>query len=166
MKFQKKLCILLSGALISCMAGFKTMPVHASSQFMKTDTASQLFAVPEGGYSSIRVDALYIEEYTSDNGYNILNNRSKSATYQAAYASSAPYVILDNVSHSNGKIFSNWTREQSWISGGKLSAGYYRNTDSVRYSSRSRITGTMRYRVLCDGAIPPQAAKGITMSFQ
>ena len=162
---NKKFFIFLSVALIFCMVRVKTTPIHAASKFSKTEPESQLFAVPEGGYSSINIKAGYDEEYTSSNGYNTLYRRTKWAIYKSAYATSSPYIVLDNVSHSNGKIFSNWNRQQTIVGDGYHSAGCYYNTDSVTYFSRTNITGIMHYRVLCNGAIPPQAAKGITMGF-
>lgn len=81
---MKKYKISLLLVMLVSVICFATVPVSAASTLSKLTTKKQLFAVPEGGWSSIRVNVKYYEIYTVSGTKNNFSSRKKSVVYKRA----------------------------------------------------------------------------------
>ncbi|MBR1692666.1 MAG: hypothetical protein IJ711_07815 [Lachnospiraceae bacterium] len=167
MKINRRFLGCLSMVVIlSCFAG-QTLSLKAASLFSNSTTKKQLFAVPEGGWSSINVKVDYIERYSSSGNNNTLNHRSKCVSYARAYATSCPTVSVGNVAHSNGKSFTSWTKEAVMYDGSVWDGcSYWSNYGSVTYSKTTSVTGNLPFILSCDGAVPASSSGSVQLAFK
>jgi len=138
----------------------------ASSPLNTTSTKTFLFAVPEGGWSSLKIEMSYYEYFSTKGSNNTFSKRVRSYLGQRNYATSVPIMSIDLVSHSNGTSFSSWKSQDviydsSWDFG-----GMEENTDSVSYSTNTSVTATLSYSTYCQGAIPPTQTSSVTLSLK
>lgn len=128
-------------------------------------TKSQLFAVPEGGWSSITTRVDYNEYYVTSGSNNNFTNRIVMSVYAVAGATSIPYVTAGNVKHSNDKTFSSWNNISIIYDGTKWNGGFGReNTESVTYAATTSVTGKLAFLVSCNGAIPATSAGSVDLA--
>ncbi|PXV87364.1 hypothetical protein C8E03_110125 [Lachnotalea glycerini] len=148
---------------VMCFAMFN-VSVKAESLTNST-TKSYLFAVAEGGWSSINMKVMYSENYTKSGNYNKFTSRSKSVLCTRAYATSCPEVYILNVKHSNDKTFSDWTIGSMIFDSSKWNEGfYYTNSSSVKYINTTNVTGNLPFEVYCSGATPTYNMGSVSLS--
>lgn len=168
MKYWKYFVFGLSIIVTLSFLTVHSFTVNARSDFFSNSTTNRrLFAVPEGGYSSIYVEVKYMEKYTTSGNLHTFAERSKIVSYLRGFATSCPNVFLDNVSHSNGKLFKSWTQNQVIFDPTKWDGcEWYTNYDSTSYSIITDITGKLPFRLECDGGIPSSVAHSVTLSLK
>lgn len=143
---------------------FISYPVKAGVITNSTQK-KQLFAVPGGGWSTITVEVHYNENYTASGSNNKFTGRSKTVFFNRAYTTSCPVCSLDNVKHSNGTVFSNWTKGQLYVDTSKWENGStYDNTTSVTYSATTSNTGTLSFMLSCSGGMPASSADSVRLN--
>lgn len=123
-----------------------TLPAYAykNNNVNKSTTKSRLFAVPEGGWSSISAKVDYYEYYVPSGSNKNFTSRTAMVVYSAAGATSTPYVTLGNVIHSNNKTFNSWNGISIIYDGTKWNGGFGKeNTESVTYAATTSATGKL-----------------------
>lgn len=140
---------------------------YESNNVHNSTTKKQLFAVPEGGWSSINVKVDYYEYYVPSGTNNKFTSRSKVIVYAAAAATSTPYVTLGNVKHSNDKTFSSWNTISIIYDGDKWDGGFGKeNTKAVTYAATTSVTGKLAFLLSCDEAIPATVAGSVDLALK
>lgn len=164
---MKKYKISLLLAMLVSVICFTTVPVSAASTLSKSTTKKQLFAVPEGGWSSIRVNVEYYDIYTVSGTKNKFSSRKKSVVYKRAAATSMPAVKVHNVKHSNGKVFSSWTKGQIMFDPNNWDGGsIYTNSTAVTYANTTKVTGNLPFTLSCSGGVPASSAGSVSMALK
>lgn len=161
MKRITKILAFCSVIMFLCMFGYE--PVKAAEYLRKVETSSQLFAVPEGGWSSINSEVIYSEDYTINGNASTFISRSKTACYNTAYATTAPGLILGNVQHSNGVFYKTWTSVDIIYPGKWTYGRSYENYETAMYTATTTETGTLAYLYQCDGGIPTTVPKSVVL---
>lgn len=143
-------------------------PTANAKEFLKCeDTVSKMFAIPEGGWSSINVNVSYYEYYTVNGNNAVFSERCQFYLENSAGATEPPYVRPGNVVHSNDKVFKNWSRQSIIYDANKWNSGNgWKNAETVTYNSQTSITGTLAFTLVCDGAVIPISAHTINMSLK
>lgn len=151
---MKKILLYVIVCIMLCISVSKK--AYAVNAYSNTETRAILFAVPDGGWSSMRAEITYSEKYTTNGGINTFNERSKTVQYKRGYVTSCPYISLYNVRHSNNNSFT------TWYSTGVLfdpnawdGAGNWINSVSVVYGANCGVVGILSYQIFCDGATIP-----------
>jgi len=105
----------------------------------KSQTLTDKFAVPSGGYSVITSQTTYRECYTKSGDNDKFYKREKSYVYKTAYSTTCPKISLSYAKHSNGKTFTSWTKG-SIMYGSPWQGGIlYYNTTSVTYPKNTSV---------------------------
>ena len=144
-----------------------TNSVHAAQSIRNSASQAELFAVPEGGWSSINVSVTYAEYYNASGNNNIFNRREKILNFKRAYVSSIPTATLGPVTHSNNKSFTSWTRGSLWVDASKWDGGSLDyNTQSVTYLKSTGVTGKLTYTLYCKGASIPTRSGSVSLSLK
>ncbi len=74
---------------------------------------------------------------------------------------------MDNVKHSNGTVFSSWTKGQLYVDTSKWENGStYDNTTSVTYSATTSNTGTLSFMLSCSGGMPASSADSVKFEYK
>ena len=168
MKKKIRILSIFCCAILLCVSFFNlSLVVQAGNAFRNSDTKHQLFAVPEGGWSSITVEVTYTEMYNSSLGTINLYERSNDVAFIRGYATSMPTVSALNVKHSNGKYFQSWTQQQIiWDPTKRDGCDSYINKESVTYQDGTDITGALPYIIACDGGVPASVTGSVSLSFR
>ena len=144
--------------IISIIVSF--VPVLNAEAGLVQDTTSktQLFAVPEGGWSTITVEVTYAEEYTTDAYYNNFNKRERSVLFKRAYVTSCPIVRFLNIVHTANtysKAFSSFEAQAVMYDSTKWDGcALESNTELASYSRTLDVTGKLPFTLECSGATP------------
>ena len=163
---KRTVCCMTVAVIFSVLLG-RTLSVNAGNFFRDSTTKKQLFAVPEGGWSSINVEVQYVEKYSTSGNNNTFNERQKWVSYLRTYATSCPVVSLGNVKHSNDTYFTSWIQDTVIFDPNKWEGcACWSNYDSVTYSNTATITGTLPYILSCDGAIPALVPCSLELSLK
>lgn len=162
-KAKKLLAICLTTMLsLGILAAFPTQ-VYAYQSISNSTKATKLFAVPEGGWSSITAKVDYYEYYSPNGSNNNFKKRDATVVYSTAAATSTPYVTLGNVKHSNGKYYRSWN-SISIMYGSDWSGGFGKeNTDSVTYTATTSVTGKLAFLLSCNGGVPASYANSVDL---
>lgn len=139
--------------------------VHATdpTPLRKVDTKRFLFAIPNGGWENVTVEAQYSERYHKNGSKNTFYQRDKVLLYKAVGVGS-PGVSALNVKHSNGRAFTSWHIVDS-IYGSEWDYGFdLQNNESVTYGNHDGITANFPYNVSCMDAIPALHTGSIKLS--
>jgi hypothetical protein len=170
MKIVKKIMVLcLVGIFILEITGTYSVRVKAAQSDLlhNSTTKNQIFAVPEGGWSTITAKVDYFEYYNPSGSNNNFTSRSKMAVYVSSGATSTPYITLGNVIHSNNKSFTSWSPISIIYDGSKWDDGFgEENTDSVTYSATTSVTGTLAFLLICDDAVIPIVSGSVTLALK
>ncbi len=127
---------------------------------------SWIFAIPEGGWSSIRARVTYSENYVTNEARIYYKERSRSVVYNSVGATETPGVQLGNIGHSTGRIFQAWENGSLWMSSDWDHGYIYINKEIVSYLRGKAVTGNLPFLVTCDGAIVPTRSESIHMSLK
>ncbi len=138
---------------------------------MSNETSqSQLFAVPEGGWSSINVLVQYEESYTTDAYYNTFYERERIVSFKRAYATTCPVVSLLNVKHEldeNEHYFETWVKGDIMYSPNTWDGcTLERNYDSMMYSRLLNVKGMQPFILACNNAIPAMASGTVELNLK
>lgn len=167
MKLWKRLLFCMSITVLASLFWGRTLTVDAADFFSETTTKKQLFAVPEGGWSSINVEVQYVEKYSTSGSNHTFYERQKWVSYLRTYATSCPAVSLGNVKHSNDTYFTSWIQDTVIFDPNKWEGcACWSNYDSVTYSKTTSITGTLPFVLSCDGAIPALVPCSVELSLK
>lgn len=142
-----------------------SMTTHAAF-YSNSTTKRQLFAVPEGGWSSVYARVTYQEDYDSSGTNVTLKKRDKSVVYQIGAATTRPTISLLNVKHSSGKVFNSWQRGSLMYGPEWHGGSIYYNTQKVTYVRRDKVTGNLPFLFSCSGGIPASVAGSVSLTFQ
>ncbi len=161
------LCLTTIMALGATAVLSPTAYAYENNYISNSTTKKQLFAVPEGGWSTITAKVDYIEYYVPSGSNNKFTSRVSMAVYKTAAATSTPYVTVGNVKHSNDKAFKKWSDISIIFDSSKWDSGFGKeNTDSVTYSATTNVTGKLAFLVSCDGAIPATSAGSVDLNLK
>lgn len=125
----------------------------------KKDERSYLFAVPEGGWSTITVRISYTEKQVKHDAQNKWWRRELFYAYKTEYATERPYMrILNNIEHrdGNGKLihkFEKWTPVTSMADAKWDYFKLSRNGKNMYYSPTTKNSASVSYLVFCNGGI-------------
>lgn len=174
---KRGVCSCLILVMICCSCLYSTLPAMAATKTVinAEEGKSYLFAVPEGGWSTMRVRVEYTEEYSNNSSSytSTFYHREKACMFSRAYATTMPVLYLDNVVHrsSSGtslKTFSSWTAIDLLYDPSRWQgANGYKNTTNASYTRSTSNYGTLSYRVSCgSGGIPAVSADSLTLSLK
>lgn len=124
----------------------------------------QLWAVPEGGWSYIKYEVSYTEEYTynTQTGLNEFFPREKYMAYMATGATSVPYIIMGNVQYSNGILINEWTPGDVMYDPNVWNyVVRYINYSTTYLAVNSPITAKLVFTLNCDDALVPTIAGSV-----
>lgn len=139
----------------------------AAANFSNSVEKTQLFAVPNGGWSTVTAKVEYIEEYAPAGGADItLKKRWRSVLWRREYATSCPTIQILNIKHSNGKVFSSFTREQTIYGAPWQGSSSEVNTQSVTISRIGGITGNLPFILACEGGVPSSSTGSVSLAFK
>lgn len=156
----KKVCLsllvvtLLSGAILN-----DTIKVSAGINKTVTDERAYLFAVPEGGWSTITVRINYTERQVKSGTKNKWWRREVFYAYKTEYATEKPYMkLLNNIEHrtENGKLihkFEKWTPVDSVADAKWDYFKLSRNGKNMYYEPTAKNRASVSYLVFCNGGI-------------
>ena len=163
-KVIKMLAVSLSMGLVLGLF----IPTHVNAAMIRDYAGdSYLFAVPEGGWSTLTIRAIYSEDYSASGNNNIFNFRQRTRFKRTAYATTMPTSQLLNITHSNGKSFTSYTATDVIYDPNEWEYGIAEyNRDSVTYSKSTGVTGKLAYIVACEGGIPAQYAGSVTLNLK
>lgn len=133
----------------------------ATSKTAKTEK-SFLFAVPEGGWSSARIQLKYTENYSIKNGKSVFTSRLRTVMFARSGATVLPQYDYGTLKHSNKKSFTSWKKQTIMYSDSWNSASSYKNSTKVTYSRTTKIKGTLNAIVVCQGAAVPTRAVSVS----
>ena len=153
---KRVLCFFLVGiTMISLGIVYPSVAQAATYNNSKSQTLTDKFAVPGGGYSVITSQTTYRERYTKSGNNDKFSRREKSYVYKTAYSTTRPKINLSHVKHSNGKTFTSWTKGSIMYGSPWQGGTLYYNTTSVTYPKNTSVTGTLYYQTTCSGALVP-----------
>lgn len=166
---KKTLKGMITLMIVMYIAIICNVSVLAANKRVQTEK-NYAFAVPEGGWSSCKVNIIYEEEYTptASGTRNSFFHRTKWYTGKYEYATSCPTLKVQDVVYKNsdGKVvqrYSSWTREVGIYPGVSDILGYYSNSEKIELSATTKYTGQLNYTVSLYGANPSAYIKYISM---
>ncbi len=167
-KMYIKICLL--GVTLFLLGMFyQSTNASAAYALNKNYENSYLFAVPEGGWSSIYVNINYTERYTKyDSSTNKFYSRECIFVYKSSYATSKPVGNVATIKHftkSGGELhhFTKWndfavvvptSYDYIWSKQNGKNKFYSKSTDSYAH---------VAFQVSCNGAVPPIQTGGLKM---
>ena len=162
------LCVLIfEGFASDCICNVNALSIR------KEQTRVYLFAVPNGGWSSCRVNIVYTEEYThsSLSHRNTFYQRTKWYTGEYVYALTCPVLLVCEAVIKSGAgnvihTYTDWSSEPSIFPGNMNIYGCYKNTESFQIGDTNDTTGQVNYTVVCFGATPSAYFDSIVMSLR
>lgn len=167
MAIQKLIKILGVSLSLGVFTGF-FIPTHAEAAMLRNSVRdTYIFGVPEGGWSSMALSVVYLEDYTPNGGSNNFDFRQRTYYRKTTFATTKPTVHMLSITHSSGRSFTSYTTgdvmydPNAWEYG---SAGY--NRDSVTYPTTTNVTGSLPFVVICDGGLPAQYAGSVNLSLK
>lgn len=152
--------------IMSIFIGNSCMVSAETEVRSKSYVDSWLFAIPEGGWSSIRAKVTYSEDYVTTGERIYYTERSRSVVYTPVGATETPGVQLGNISHSTGKIFQAWEKGSLWMSSDWEHGYIYINKETVSYLRGKAVTGNLPFLVICNGAVAPTRSGSVQMSLK
>lgn len=156
------LCSLLTVVMVPTLHAYA-----ASSPLNKTVKQTEIFPVPEGGWSSIDVEVSYSEHFKENtSGSNKFYQRDKIVVFNRSYATSAPVCKLYNVVHSNNATFSKWQSMSVLFGSGWQGAEGYKNTEEKSYLKNTDITGKLAFVIECKDSLVPSRAGAVDLSLK
>lgn len=129
-----------------------------------------VFAVPEGGWSSIMVWVRYMERFTKKaDSKNKFYNRELFYAYRTAYATERPSFAIGKVKHINGEgkilhTFKVWKRCDSMSDG---SWDYFcsrKNETNKYYRNTTKNKAQVSYSTYCRGANIPSRGNTVKLN--
>lgn len=165
---SKGIVMVLCSLILAVFGGKYTFESNAAASFSNSTEKAQLFAVPNGGWSTITAKVMYSEEYSPvGNGTSIsLNRRDKSVLWRREYATTSPTVQILNIKHSNGKVFNNYTKEQTIYGAPWQGGSTYVNTEAVVVSRTGGISGNLPFILACSGGVPASVTGSVSLTFK
>ena len=148
---------------------------YASAQtytLSKTYEHQYLFAVPEGGWSSISVYLNYAERYTKyDDITNKFYSRDYVFAYKCAYATSKPWGEVLTIKHytgSGGELhnFTVWNNYAVIMPSGYDFTSSKQNGKNKFYMNTTSNYAHITFQVSCSGAVPPIQAGGVKLNLK
>ncbi len=152
--------------------GFFCYPTNVSAQtyaLTKTYDNTYLFAVPEGGWSSITVNMNYTERYTKyDSITNKFYSRECFFAYKSAYATSMPVgnvVSIKHYTNSGGELhhFTKWNDLAVVVQPGYNGIWSKQNGKNKFYQNTTDNYAHVAFQVSCNGAVPPIQTGGLKL---
>lgn len=167
-KKSKKLtvCIMITMLMMNFNV-FNFSILAEAASFSNSVEKAQLFAVPEGGWSTITAKVGYTEEYNPVTSSQIaLNKRHRTVMWRREYATSCPTIQLLNIGHSNGKSFSSFSKEQLLYGASWQGASGEVNTQSVTVNRMAGVTGNLPFILACTGGVPSSVTGSVYLTFK
>lgn len=166
--------IALSLILVSFVAIFYNSNSVSAQTYALTKEYNNvyLFAVPEGGWSSITVDLNYVERYTK---YDASNNKYYSReclfAYKTAYATSKPGGEVLTIKHYSGSgrelhNFTKWNDMAVIIEPGYDFVWSKMNGKNKFYLKTTNNYAHVAFQVSCNGAVPAIQTGGLKMNLK
>lgn len=156
---EKIFLLLLIITLLSETIINDTVTVSAGSSKTAKDERPYLFAVPEGGWSTITVYIKYTEKQVKSGEKNKWWRRELFYAYQTEYANECPYMkLLNNIEHRDekGKLihkFEKWTPVDSMADAKWDYFKLSRNGKNMYYAPTTKNRASVSYLVFCDDGI-------------
>lgn len=172
MKYLRKYTILFFMIAI-CLGN--SISVHAASgDKYKSSKVEKTyaFAVPNGGWSSCKITAIYDEYYKSKSVNNGIRNtfykRTRWYYGKYAYATAKPKITMCNVIHRDSKgntltTFTSWKSKSSIFPGNIDARGYSENTTSKTYSYSTSNQGKLPFIISVSGGMPASQTGSATI---
>ncbi len=161
---KQKIFILITSLLVAIISLFPFVNAHAAEKKSNKVADEQLWAVPEGGWSYIKYEVSYTEEYTynTQTGLNEFFPREKYMAYMATGATSVPYIIMGNVQYSNGILINEWTPGDVMYDPNVWNyVVRYINYSTTYLAVNSPITAKLVFTLNCDDALVPTIAGSV-----
>lgn len=144
--------------------------VQAANVKHKSTTKDYQFAVPEGGWSTIRVYVNYTENYTPKaDSMNKYYRREIYYAYKTSYATTRPaFRLLNNISYKdkNDKVlhtFKKWTTCDAMSDGTWEYFTAIRNGKNFTYKNTTTNKMVINFQASCSGGIPLIHSGSLTM---
>lgn len=161
-------CMVIALEIIT--SGIGTIDVYAAKVKYKNDTKDFQFAVPNGGWSTIRVYINYTENYIPKaDSKNKYYRREIYYAYKTSYATTRPsFKLLNNICYKdkNGKVlhtFSKWTKCDAMADGSWEYFAAFRNGKNFTYKNTTTNKAVINYQTNCSGGIPSVQGRTISM---
>lgn len=148
---------------------FHSTSASAAYALNKNYENSYLFAVPEGGWSSISVNINYTERYTKyDSTTNKFYSRECVFAYKSAYATSKPVgnvIAIKHFTKSGGELhhFTKWNDLAVIVPTGYDYVWPKQNGKNKFYSKSTENYAHVAFQVSCNGAVPPIQTGGLKL---
>lgn len=171
-KLRRTIALLFCGSLIFAGLLSSSVKVEAGTSKTVENEKSYLFAVPEGGWSTITVYVKYTEKQVKHDSKNKWWRRELYYTYLTKYATEQPYMkILNNIEHrdNNGKLihkFEKWTPVTTMADAKWDYFALYRNGKNMYYSTTTKNYASVSYTVHCKGGILTSSLNGHTLKMR
>lgn len=168
---KKIICLSFAVILIGMVQIAVCTSVSAASSVTRTSgrkTYKTLYAVPEGGWSTIVYETELIEKYTysSSKKQNIFNRHEKICLWKTAYATTKPNLTIGNIVHMDSndktiKTFTSYTKQPSVYGGEWDGCHDYYCTYGVGYSLNSKNYAMLPFYTSCDGGMFAGGTEGV-----
>ncbi len=170
---MKKICKTIMCLLfVFTMAGTMIIPMSANAATNVTRTSGRksyqtLYAVPEGGWSTISFEAELVEKYnySASKKKNIFNRHEKICLWKTAYATTKPSLTISNIIHMNSSdkaihTFKSYTKQATMYGGEWDGCHDYYSTNEVAYSVNTKNYAMLSFYTSCDGGLYAGGTEG------